>query len=204
MHIIVEKDWSIEKIQELADKQKPDYIFFPFYSHKIPRELYDNYKCVVFHMTDLPFGRGGSPLQNLIVYGHKETKLSAIIVNSVYDGGKVWSNKPSIDLGGTAREIYARTRVLIDSMVDDILNGKGEFDEQRGSEREFKRRTPEQSNLSSMCNLPACYDHIRMLDADGYPNAFLRSEGLRFEFTNANLKVDCLTADVRITYDRRK
>ena len=30
------------------------------------QEIHENYKCIIFHMTDLPFGRGGSPLQNLI------------------------------------------------------------------------------------------------------------------------------------------
>jgi len=29
-------------------------------------------------MTDVPYGRGGSPLQNLIVRGHTETKLTAL------------------------------------------------------------------------------------------------------------------------------
>ncbi len=33
----------------------------------MPREIFENWACVVFHMTDLPYGRGGSPLQNLIV-----------------------------------------------------------------------------------------------------------------------------------------
>ena len=29
-------------------------------------------------MTDLPYGRGGSPLQNLIIRGFESTKISAI------------------------------------------------------------------------------------------------------------------------------
>ncbi|MFA5260471.1 MAG: methionyl-tRNA formyltransferase, partial [Candidatus Omnitrophota bacterium] len=52
-------------------KFNPDLIFFPHWSWKIPRDIYAAYPCVAFHMTDLPYGRGGSPLQNLIMRGHR-------------------------------------------------------------------------------------------------------------------------------------
>ena len=45
-------------------------------------------------MTDLPFGRGGSPLQNLIVRGYKSTKLTAIKVQSGIDTGDIYLKKP--------------------------------------------------------------------------------------------------------------
>ena len=45
---------------------QPRYIFFPHWSQLVPAEITEMYDCVCFHMTDVPFGRGGSPLQNLI------------------------------------------------------------------------------------------------------------------------------------------
>lgn len=53
--------------KEYMTALSPDWIFFPHWSYLIPAEVYENFRCVIFHMTDLPFGRGGSPLQNLIV-----------------------------------------------------------------------------------------------------------------------------------------
>ena len=51
---------------ELCRTFSPDWIFIPHWSYKkIPKEIFNNYRCVVFHMTDLPYGRGGTPLQNL-------------------------------------------------------------------------------------------------------------------------------------------
>jgi len=41
-------------------------------------------------MTDLPFGRGGSPLQNLIERGIKKTKISAIKVDGGIDTGDIF------------------------------------------------------------------------------------------------------------------
>ena len=54
------------KLAAQLEASNPDFVFFPHWSWKIPPSIYENYNCVVFHMTDLPFGRGGSPLQNLI------------------------------------------------------------------------------------------------------------------------------------------
>ena len=47
-------------------KFSPHYIFFPHWSWLIPEEIYQNFECVIFHMTNLPYGRGGSPLHYLI------------------------------------------------------------------------------------------------------------------------------------------
>ena len=44
----------------------PRYVFIPHWSYIIPAEIFEKFECIVFHMTYLPFGRGGSPLQNLI------------------------------------------------------------------------------------------------------------------------------------------
>ena len=63
-----------ERVSSLA----PRYIFFLHWSWEVPSEIVNNYECVCFHMTDVPYGRGGSPLQNLIVSGHRRTKLTAL------------------------------------------------------------------------------------------------------------------------------
>lgn len=65
---------------ENLEKFHPDIISFPHWSYIIPEEITTHWNCVVFHMTVLPYGRGGIPLQNLIVRGHKDTVLSAIQV----------------------------------------------------------------------------------------------------------------------------
>ena len=110
------KSWNIENSKILKDKLKssyevhiidnkedlntdiissvnPKFIFFPHWSWIIPKEIYDNFECVVFHMTDLPFGRGGSPLQNLIINKVYDTKISAIKVDGGLDTGPIYMKK---------------------------------------------------------------------------------------------------------------
>ena len=71
---------------------------------------------------------------------------------------------------------------------------------QEGEPILFHRRTPDQSNLSSCPdgNITAWYDQIRMLDAGGYPHAFLTVHGMRLEFRRVVQRSDGLHADVRI------
>ena len=79
--IATHKSWNIQRATELKESQPshdiriisskeelteemvndfaPDYIFFPHWSFYIPEGIFQNWECIVFHMTDLPFGRGG-------------------------------------------------------------------------------------------------------------------------------------------------
>ena len=69
---------------------------------------------------------------------------------------------------------------------------------QQGEIVSFKRRNPAQSKLPDEGDLQVIYDHIRMLDAPTYPLAFIEHGGFRFEFTNATLNGDEITAEVKI------
>ena len=91
--------------KSILDEINPKYIFFTHWSYIIPEEIFLNYDCVVFHMTDLPFGRGGSPLQNLILGGYSKTKVSALKVIKEIDAGPIYAKK-DLDLSGNAQEIY--------------------------------------------------------------------------------------------------
>lgn len=165
---------------------RPDYIFLPHWSHKIPAQITDNFTCVMFHMTDLPFGRGGSPLQNLIVRGFKKTQLSAFQCNEDLDAGPIYA-KLELSLLGSAEEIFTRADNLVGQLIFDIIQKKIQPLPQTGKVTEFKRRTPEQSNISHLSSLSDIYDHIRMLDAQGYPNAFLDMGPFTLTFSQASL-----------------
>ena len=100
---------SKEQLKELPlEDIQPKYIFFPHWSWIIPETIHTKYSCVVFHMTDLPFGRGGSPLQNLLLRGIYQTKISAIRVAKELDGGEIYL-KEDLDIStGSADDILKR------------------------------------------------------------------------------------------------
>jgi len=186
------------RLEELLSLD-PEWIFVPHWSHLIPKEIWSRWPTVIFHMTDLPYGRGGSPLQNLIQRGHSSTMLTALRCTAEFDAGPIYGKEP-LGLLGTAEEILIRADDLIEAMIERIVLNRPDPQPQQGDPVLFSRRKPEQSNLchSPAGDLSACYDQIRMLDADGYPHAFLEVNGLRLEFRRVNRRSDGLHADVVI------
>lgn len=180
--IITEKEnLTKEKLKAF----NPEYVFFPHWSFIIPPDVYKSFECVVFHMTDLPYGRGGSPLQNLIMRGHKETVISAIRVEAELDAGPIYLQHP-LSLDGSAQEIYCRAAdIIFHEMIPKILEERMIPTLQNGEVVVFERRTPSQSELKDFLNYKDAYDFIRMLDADGYPKAYIQLENMRIEFDKA-------------------
>lgn len=164
----------------------PKFVFFPHWSSRINHDIFENFESVIFHMTDLPFGRGGSPLQNLIVRGFNETKISALKCVAELDAGPIYM-KRSLTLEGTATEIYARAARIIEEMIVEIVKDTPQPSEQYGEAVTFKRRSLSESEIKSPKSATELYDFIRMLDAEGYPHAFINAGDFKVEFRNARL-----------------
>lgn len=177
----------------------PRYIFFLHWSHKVPPEIFEKYECVCFHMTDVPFGRGGSPLQNLIQRGHRDTKLTALRMVHEMDAGPVYFKKP-LSLEGSAEEIYIRAGFLSAEIIAEIILNEPSPVNQAGAPVIFKRRKLEQSAVpKELARLTEWHDFIRMLDAEGYPHAYIDFGQFRLEFTRSSLLGESVVADVKIT-----
>lgn len=216
--IVSNKEWHRKYINEIATrtnkdviyidnkecithdylhKLQPEWVFFPHWSYIIPAEVYENMNCVIFHMTDLPFGRGGSPLQNLIARGIYETKLSALRCTAQLDAGDIYIKQP-LSLWGTAEEIYLRAAELTKEMIIQIVKEKPQLHKQQGEPVVFRRRKPSEGDIGKLKSLSEVFDYIRMLDADTYPPAFLDKNNLHIEFTRASLKDGHILADAKI------
>jgi methionyl-tRNA formyltransferase len=176
---------------------KPKYIFFVHWNWKVPEEIINKYECVCFHMTDVPYGRGGSPLQNLIIRGLRRTKLTALRMTHEFDSGPVYFKK-DLGLEGNAEEIYLRASYLAAQMIKHIIRTNPSPVPQKGRVVVFRRRQPKDSEIKKMANLQKLYNLIRMLDAEGYPRAFINYRGFRYEFSNAVLDNEKIKACVKI------
>ena len=195
-HLITKsEELTVGKIKSI----NPRYLFFPHWSNIVPSKILDIATCVCFHETDLPYGRGGSPLQNLIAHGHKETFVSALKMSEELDAGPVYLKKP-LSLEGLAEEIFIRTANIVAEMIKIIITENPKPQEQVGKSTLFKRRKPSQSRIPTEKNtLVDIFDHIRMLDAESYPKAFLESNGFKYEISRPALQTGEILADVRIT-----
>ncbi len=183
------------QLLEVVNKYLPRYVFFLHWNWLVPAEVFSEHECICFHMTDVPYGRGGSPLQNLILKGHKETKLSALRMVREMDAGPVYC-KRSLQLHGSAKDIYLRAGEECWEMIRWIVETEPEPEPQVGEVTIFKRRTPAESELPKSISMKNLYDFIRMLDAPTYPSAFLDYGDYRCEVSEASLRDDEVHARV--------
>ncbi|TAN56504.1 MAG: hypothetical protein EPN26_03790 [Rhodospirillales bacterium] len=152
-------------------------------------------------MTDVPYGRGGSPLQNLILRGHHETMISALRMESEMDSGPVYLKRP-LSLEGRAQEIFERAAIIVFDMIENLVAAEPTAVLQSGDPLLFTRRTPEQSRLPEAGDSRRLFDFIRMLDADTYPQGFIEYGSWRLEFSHAELTGE--TVETRVTFKPRR
>jgi len=146
----------------------------------------------------VPYGRGGSPLQNLILRGHRTTKLTALRMVEALDAGPVYAKK-DLSLEGNAEQIYIRATYLSAEIIRHIIEKQPQPVPQVGDPVLFRRRKPEESRIPPCKSLRMLHDFIRMLDAEDYPHAFIEQEGYRYEFRHAALHDGKIVAGVTIT-----
>ena len=179
------------------NETKPKKIFFPHWSYMIPEKIFQKYECIIFHMTELPFGRGGSPLQNLIINGYSDTFITAIKCVKDLDAGPIYMKKP-LSLDGNADEIFRRAKKIIENMIYLISKSDIHPYPQKGKATYFKRRKPEQSNIVNLSNLKEIYNYIRMLDHDLYPRSFIQAKNFIVEFSKPKLNKKYINVRAKI------
>ena len=187
-----------ELIFDKLIKLNPRYIFFPHWSDFVDEKITDRFNCICFHETEVPYGKGGSPIQNLIIKGKEKTKITALKMTSKIDSGPIYLQE-EFSLIGLAEEIYIRSAKLMLGMIKDIILNNPIPKEQCGESIYFKRRDPEESFIGEEIeNIESLFNFIRMLDADGYPRAKLKTKNFTLEFSRPALRTSCIEASVKI------
>jgi methionyl-tRNA formyltransferase len=176
------KNLSLKNIKKI----NPKIIFFPHWNWKIKGSILNHYLCIGFHSTPLPYGRGGSPIQNMIVRGHKFSTVCAIKLENKLDGGPIYLKK-NFKLGGRAEIIFEKIYKIIFSMIVIFIKKVPKPKMQLGKSYYFNRRKPEESNIGTLNSLNKVYDYIRMLDTNvkNFPLAFVSTSNLNIQFKYA-------------------
>ncbi|HPP86952.1 MAG TPA: formyltransferase family protein [bacterium] len=173
---------TINRLKEI----RPEFIFFLDWSWLVSKEIITKFNCVGFHCSPLPEFRGGSPIQNQIIHGIEETKLTAFLMNEEIDAGDILLQE-DLSLKGHLKDIFNRICELSYIMIQKIIEGKYIPKKQEGNVTYFKRRTPKESELKIEDfnnNLEYIYNFIRMLE-DPYPNAFIKLADKKIIFKEA-------------------
>lgn len=187
------KDLTYKKVKEV----NPDYIMFPHWSYIVQDKIIDNFKCICFHSSPLPYGRGGSPIQNMILRGFKETEVCSLLMKKELDAGPVYL-RSKVKLSGSLDEILLRIYGAVADQIKIFKSKNITPKDQSGEVYKFRRLNLKDNNINFKDSLESIYDQIRMLDSDIYPAAYSKLGHYILDFKNAKLEKDVIKASVEI------
>lgn len=180
--------WCIAKGFELYTHPdqlgEGDTLFLVSCTHYIRKELRDKYRRVwVLHESDLPKGRGWSPLAWQILEGRNEIPVSILEAEETIDAGKILA-KDILVLQGheLADEIQEKLFRVKSRLMDYALDNKEpHLTEQRGPVSYYPKRVPDDSRLDPKVSLAEQFDLLRICEPR-FP-AYFEYRGHKYELT---------------------
>ena len=171
----------------------PDLILWYGWSWIIPKDILNKYYSVMLHPSPLPKYRGGSPIQNQIINGEKESAVTLFKMDKGVDTGDIISQHPFPLNGGISDIFQYITSIGIDLSVNMIekFSTLKLTPQDNSKSTYFKRRTPEQSEITLEelrgSTSKDLYNKIRALQ-DPYPNAFIKCKnGTKLYLTQSHI-----------------
>jgi methionyl-tRNA formyltransferase len=190
-HITDKKNLSTKKILKI----KPKIIFFPHWSWIIDKNFLKNNICVGFHSTPLPYGRGGSPIQNMIIRGHNKTLISAFKIEKSLDTGPIFM-QTKLNLKGDGHEIFEKMYRKILTMIVKMTGKLPKPSKQKGKVRYFKRLKKSDGQIKNNYDILKIFNLIRSLDMNNknYSSAFIGLKNVKVSFLKAKIKKNKISA----------
>jgi RimJ/RimL family protein N-acetyltransferase len=147
----------------------------------------------------LPFGRGGSPIQNMISLGFKHTEVCSLLMEKDLDAGPIFF-RTKVKLNGSLDDILERIYVVISAQIKQFKKKKKISPKtQKGKVVKFKRLSYKDNFIDFHMEREKVYDKIRMLDSNLYPSALSNQGNYFIHFGNAKFKKDHIESSVKIT-----
>ena len=173
----LDKNNSYQITYDIKKTYKKDIVFVLGYTKKISVNLikkYNNFYTI--HESNLPKGRGMSPMQWQILGGKKKIKVCLIKINEQIDSGDIYLDE-KILLDGT--EIYEEIRnkqflttlSLITNFIKNFRMIKP--NRQKGIATYFKRRKLSDSKLNLNKTLKEQFNLLRINSNQEYPSFFI-------------------------------
>ena len=132
-----------------------------------------NYNIVI-HASDLPRGKGWSPLTWQILEGKNTIPISVFEANEKIDAGKIYL-KANLILEGNELidEIREKLSFEIEKLIFSFLEmDKSKSKEQVGKETFYSKRTKENSELDINKSIESQFNLLRVCDNNKYPAFF--------------------------------
>ena len=163
-----------------------NFCFCLSFSQLVPLKIRQKFHhTLVVHESDLPAGKGWSPLTWQILDGASRIPVTLFEATDEVDSGTIyakrWINFGGHELINELRDLQGRlTQELCCWFVDNYPNSLSEAVEQYGQESFYPRRRPEDSELDPNKTIAEQFNLLRVVDNERYP-AWFEYLGKRFE-----------------------
>lgn len=189
-------DLTIRKISNF----NPDLIFFPHWHWIVPNQIHEKYNCILFHTAPLPFGKGGSPIQNLILLGYESSPVCALKMTSKLDSGPIYGEK-NLSLDGPLSKILQRLNEIVNEFIFELIDFLPEPKNQKGKEFIFKRKSKKDNLIPAEVSMKDFFNRIRMLDDISYPSSYIKYGDFIIEFKDSKFSNGEIICKAKIKYN---
>ena len=180
-------EWAHRHEAYLTDDKRTlsggDLLFLVSCTEMVGREIRSRFgKTLVIHESDLPQGRGWSPLAWQILEGRNRFTVTLLEAEDEVDSGPVWAKRELVleghELSG---EINERRDAVRRGLMEFAVENFGHIrpQEQSGMASYYVRRTPADSRIDPNRSIASQFDLMRICDLR-FP-AFFELRGHRYE-----------------------
>jgi len=146
---------------------------------KIFKKLNLNHHNLVVHESELPKGKGWSPVTWQVLEGKNKIPITLFEATEAVDAGPIYG-KDYIELDGTELlpEIKHKQGLATQKLVLDFVETFPDVDgtKQNGEESFYARRQPVDSQLNVNQSIAEQFDLLRVCDNERYPAHFIYRE----------------------------
>lgn len=165
-----------------------DFCFCLSFSKVLRREIRDRFDhTLVVHASDLPTGKGWSPLSWQVLEGKNQIPVSLFEADDSVDSGPIYARR-LIDfegyelIDGLRKKLAETTYDLCSWFVAEYPCSSTQPRMQKGTESFYSRRGPKDSQLDVTKTIAEQFNLLRIVDNHVYP-AFFELKGRRFVLT---------------------
>jgi methionyl-tRNA formyltransferase len=172
----------LHDVKRVADG---DIAFFLSCTQIVSKEIRDrNQHNLVVHESDLPKGRGWSPLTWQILEGKNEIPITLFEAEETVDSGRLYLQKIMYFAGDELIEDLRKTQAdttieLCVEFVRDYAQVVANATEQTGKPTYYDRRSPKNSRLDPNKSIADQFNLLRTVDNEVYP-AFFELNGTKY------------------------
>jgi len=175
---------TVELAHRKAELSGGDLLFLISCQEIIDADTRARYRAsLVIHASDLPHGRGWSPLVWQLLEGRDDIVVTLLEAVDEVDAGAIWHQETLHFAGHELVDeinatLFAAELALMDYAVANLETIRPR--PQTGAPSYYRRRMPEDSRIDPRRSLADQFDLLRVADAARYP-AFFDHLGQRYE-----------------------